>query len=269
MCNIGVSQEERAKKQNIVVDAELFLNIRNASATDDIKQAVNYSEIHSLIKKIAEKKEYKLIEALAENIAEEILKNYQVKKVIIHVKKPMALAKKNVKYAAVEITRTNMVKVYLGLGANLGNKLANIKEAIRQLKKNLKITNISPIYKTDPIGYGNQDWFLNCVVEAETEIKPLALLKLAKCIEKKLKRTETIKYGPRTMDIDILFYGNKVISGKNLQIPHPRMHRRLFVLEPFAKINQDFFHPKLKKTIRELKKKIKINNGVELYRKKI
>ena len=105
MCNVGVSQEERAKKQNIVVDAELFFNFKKASSTDDIKHTVNYSEIHSLIKKIVEKKEYKLIEALAENIAEGILNNYQAKKIIVKVKKPMALAKKNVKYAAVEITR--------------------------------------------------------------------------------------------------------------------------------------------------------------------
>ena len=106
MCNIGISEEERARKQNIFVDAELFLNIRKASATDDINHTVNYSEIHSLIKKIAEKKEYSLIEALAGDIADGILKNYQVKKVIVNVKKPMALAEKNVKYAAVEITRS-------------------------------------------------------------------------------------------------------------------------------------------------------------------
>ena len=106
MCSIGVSQEERARKQNIFVDAELFLNFMKASYTDDIKHTVDYLEIHSLIKKIAEKKKYKLIEALAGNIAEGILKNYQVKKVIVKVKKPKALSKKNVKYAAVEITRS-------------------------------------------------------------------------------------------------------------------------------------------------------------------
>lgn len=104
-CNIGVSKEERAKKQNIVVDAELLLGIKKAASTDDIKHTINYSEIHSLIKDIAEKKEYRLIETLAENIAKGILKNSPAKKVFIRVKKPMALAKKNVRYAAVEITR--------------------------------------------------------------------------------------------------------------------------------------------------------------------
>ena len=104
-CNIGVSKEERAKKQNIVVDAELFFGIKKSSSTDDIKHTINYSQIHSLIKNIAEKKEYKLIETLAENIAKGILNNYTIKKVIIRVKKSKALAKKNVRYAAVEITR--------------------------------------------------------------------------------------------------------------------------------------------------------------------
>ena len=105
MCNIGVSQEERAKKQKILVDAELFLNLKKVSSTDNIKNTINYSEIHSLMKDIAEKKEHKLIEALAENIANGILKNFPAKKVLVTVMKPKALAKKNVEYAAVEIAR--------------------------------------------------------------------------------------------------------------------------------------------------------------------
>lgn len=105
-CNIGISREERAKKQNIIIDVELFLNLRKASSTDDIKNSVDYSKIHSLIKSIAEKKEHKLIEALAENIANAVLKNFPAKKAVVKVVKPMALAKKNVKYAAVEIARS-------------------------------------------------------------------------------------------------------------------------------------------------------------------
>ena len=162
-----------------------------------------------------------------------------------------------------------MAKVYLGLGSNLGNKFANIKEAVRQIKKKIKIKKISPVYKTEPVGYKNQDWFLNCVVEAETEKNPFQLLEFLKSIEKKLKRKKTIKNGPRTIDIDILFYSNKIIKTTNLQIPHPRMHKRLFVLEPFTKISQDFFHPKLKITIKKLKEKIEDKSRVKVYRKKI
>lgn len=105
MCNVGVSKEERAEKQCIIVDAELFFNFKKVPSTDDIKNTIDYSQMHELIKNTAEKNEYKLIETLADNIAKEILKNLPAKKVIIMVKKPMALAKKNVRYAAVEITR--------------------------------------------------------------------------------------------------------------------------------------------------------------------
>ena len=159
-----------------------------------------------------------------------------------------------------------MVKVYLGLGSNLGNKSANLKKAISYLKKYVKVTKISAFYKTEPVGYKNQDWFLNCVIEVETEIKPLYLLKLLKSIEKKLKRAKAIKYGPRTMDIDILFYGDNIMKTKKLAIPHPRMHKRLFVLEPLSTIKPDLVHPKIRKTIMELKNNLKNKKGVELYK---
>ena len=162
-----------------------------------------------------------------------------------------------------------MAKVYLSLGSNLGNKLSNLKRAIHHLKKNIKVLKISPFYKTEPVGYKNQDWFLNCVVEAETGIKPLELLRLLKLIEKKLKRVKTIKYGPRTMDIDILSYGDRIIKSKKIIVPHPRMHKRLFVLEPLSRINENLIHPKLRKTIRELKNKIKNKKSVELYTSKV
>lgn len=104
MCNIGVTEKERKKKQKILIDAELFLNLKKASYKDNIKNTINYSEVYESIKNVVVKKEYRLIEALAENIAKEILSNYPVKKVMVRVKKPEALGK-NVGYAAVEIKR--------------------------------------------------------------------------------------------------------------------------------------------------------------------
>lgn len=150
-----------------------------------------------------------------------------------------------------------MAKVYLGIGSNVGNKLINIKKAVNHLKKNLKIKKTSPIYRTEPIGYKHQEWFLNCVVEAETGKKPLALLDFLKSIERKLRRKKTFRNGPRTIDIDIIFYGDRIIKTKNLQIPHPRMHKRLFVLEPLNKINSNIVHTKFKKTVKELKNELK------------
>ena len=104
-CNIGVSQKERKKKQEIIIDVELFSNIKKASKTDNIRYAVNYSKVYDLIKNIVGREKYKLVEAIAENVAKEILNKFSVEKVLVRVKKPTALANKNVKYAAVEIIR--------------------------------------------------------------------------------------------------------------------------------------------------------------------
>ena len=104
-CNIGVSKKERKEKQEIVIDVELFLNIKKASQTDNIKYAVNYSKVYDLLKSIAEKNEFKLIETMAENFAKAISNKFSVEKVLVRVKKPGALANRNVKYAAVEIIR--------------------------------------------------------------------------------------------------------------------------------------------------------------------
>ena len=104
-CNIGVSQKERKKKQEVIIDVEMFSNIKKASKTDNIRYAVNYSEVYDLIKNIVGREKYKLVEAMAENVAKEILNKFSVEKVLVRVKKPEALANRNVKYAAVEIIR--------------------------------------------------------------------------------------------------------------------------------------------------------------------
>ena len=108
-------------------------------------------------------------------------------------------------------------------------------------------------------------FFLNCVIEAETELRPEELFLFLISIGKKLHRMKRIRNGPRTIDIDILFYGNKIIKTKNLIVPHPRMHRRLFVLQPFNEINPDFMHPILKKNIKKLMKDLHSKKGVEIY----
>jgi len=107
LCNIGVTAEERSKKQEIIVDVELFLSINKAADRDNIKDAINYSEIHGLLKGIIQKKEYKLIETMAECIAKNILREFPVKEVLVRVKKPKALADRNVAYVAVEVIREN------------------------------------------------------------------------------------------------------------------------------------------------------------------
>jgi 2-amino-4-hydroxy-6-hydroxymethyldihydropteridine diphosphokinase len=147
-----------------------------------------------------------------------------------------------------------MPVVYLGLGSNIGDKQGNIASALCLISKICEVKKKSRMYLTEPVGNIEQDWFLNCIVEIETEIEPKQLLSSFKSIERKLGRAKNVKNGPRIIDIDILFYGNNIVNTKNLVIPHPLLHERLFVLQPMIDLNPDFIHPVLKKSIQELYK---------------
>lgn len=142
--------------------------------------------------------------------------------------------------------------VYLALGSNLGDRLANLKEAIASLPPQMDVKARSSVYETDPWGYEDQNKFLNQVVRVETYLKPEPLLKHLKRLEMALGRKSSFQYGPRLIDIDILFYGDLVLYSPSLTIPHPLMHERGFVLLPMMDIAPDFVHPVRKKTIREL-----------------
>lgn len=144
-------------------------------------------------------------------------------------------------------------RVYLSLGSNMGEREANLKAAIESLAALGKITAISSLYETEPVEFAAQPWFLNCVVELETEKMPRQLLAAILDIEKGLGRRRVQKKGPRTLDIDILFFGNSTVKTKGLTIPHPAMQERRFVLEPLAEIAPEMRHPILKHTVRELK----------------
>jgi 2-amino-4-hydroxy-6-hydroxymethyldihydropteridine diphosphokinase len=147
-----------------------------------------------------------------------------------------------------------MTVVYLGLGSNMGKKEEHIKTAITYIDNLCKVKIVSPLYLTEPVGFPDQDWFLNCVIEVETDTDPQTLLSSLKSIERKLGRKKTVKNGPRSIDIDILFYGDQVVQTKNLMIPHPLLQERLFVLQPMMDLNPCFVHPVLHKTIQELYK---------------
>ncbi|MDD4907991.1 MAG: 2-amino-4-hydroxy-6-hydroxymethyldihydropteridine diphosphokinase [Candidatus Omnitrophica bacterium] len=131
-----------------------------------------------------------------------------------------------------------MVTCYLGLGSNLGDRRANIAKALEYLKntKGVKIEKFSRIYETDPIGGPPQGKFLNAALRMRTSLAPAALLKTLKRIEKQLGRKKAVRFGPRLIDLDILLYGDKLIHTKSLQIPHPRMFEREFVLKPLREI---------------------------------
>ena len=146
-----------------------------------------------------------------------------------------------------------MKTVYIALGSNVGDAAANLKQALTLFEDaKIQVLRASPVFETAPQGLLNQPWFLNQVVEAETSLLPRQLLKRLLTIERSMGRKRTVRNGPRTIDLDIVLYGKAVVDTPDLQIPHPRMAERRFVLEPLAALVPDLRHPITKQTVREM-----------------
>jgi 2-amino-4-hydroxy-6-hydroxymethyldihydropteridine diphosphokinase len=154
---------------------------------------------------------------------------------------------------------------YIGIGSNLGDKLKHCEKAISEILKIdcHKLLAKSSFFKTQPIGYISQDWFVNGVIKIETDLEAPELFRTLKTIESRLGRTKTFRWGPRTIDLDILFFDEVEIHTEELQIPHPLIQDRQFVLIPLAEIDRNFIHPVLKKAIQELLSNFKEDQGVE------
>jgi len=143
--------------------------------------------------------------------------------------------------------------VYMSIGSNLGDRVANLNRAMACLDElGQFVRKVSPFYSTEPVGFEDQPWFLNVVLALDTDLRPLELLEHCQGIENSLGRVRTFRDAPRTVDLDILLFGNRVIDRPGLKIPHPRMAERRFVLKPLARIAPDAIHPILGKNIRSL-----------------
>jgi len=145
------------------------------------------------------------------------------------------------------------LRYYLGLGGNTGDRFANLEAAVRRLREEgVRIIGRSSIYRTEPVGLRNQPWFLNQALKVETRLSPEQLLKTAKAVEAGMGRKPGRRNGPRPIDIDILLAGKRNVRTAGLQIPHPRLAERRFVLVPLAEIAPRAVHPVLRKTIRSI-----------------
>jgi 2-amino-4-hydroxy-6-hydroxymethyldihydropteridine diphosphokinase len=152
--------------------------------------------------------------------------------------------------------------VYLSLGSNLGDREAQIREAIARLQKLGEATSVSAFYETEPVEVDReQPWFLNCALAIETDLPPLQFLNKMLGIEQSMGRTRNEPKGPRIIDIDIVFFGDDVLDTSELTVPHPAMRQRRFVLEPLAEIAPDMMHPVLKRRVRELLLSLPANSG--------
>jgi len=157
-----------------------------------------------------------------------------------------------VKLAFLSVTLIVPPLVYLSLGSNVGDRAAHLRAAIERLAEAGTVKATSDFYETEPVGVADQPWFLNCVVALETGQAPRELLAYALAIEEGMGRRRTRDKGPRTIDVDILLFGDRVIDEPGLKVPHPAMHERRFVLEPLAEIAPGILHPTIKKTARQL-----------------
>jgi 2-amino-4-hydroxy-6-hydroxymethyldihydropteridine diphosphokinase len=151
---------------------------------------------------------------------------------------------------------------YIGIGSNIGDRETNCLKAVELLGQAGQITAVSSLYYTEPVGYKEQDDFINAVAAVATDRSPEELLALCRSIEDTLGRIRTVRWGPRTIDLDILLYGDRVVNKPDLLIPHPSLALRKFVLAPLAEIAPAVVHPVLKKSAAQMLQELKVSHTV-------
>ena len=256
--NHGVFPEENVLGQKFLISAVLYTDTRHAGKTDDLAASIHYGEVSQFIVTFMKKNTYKLIERAAECLAEELLMHTaHLEKVELEVKKPWAPLGLPVEYVSVRIAR-QWHTAYIALGSNMGDKEGYLNAAVRELdrREDCRVVKTSGWLVTPPYGMTDQDDFLNGCLELRTLLPPEELLEELHMIETHAGRERIIHWGPRTLDLDIIFYDDLIVETDTLCIPHVEMHKRDFVLKPLHEIAPYKHHPGNGKTVRELLEKV-------------
>ncbi len=256
--NHGVYKEENVLGQKFLFSLELEVDMRKAGISDDLKDSINYGEVCGSIHEYARTHTFKLLECLAESVARMLLMKYrEIVSLKLEIKKPWAPVGLPLDTVSIEITRKRH-KVYLSIGSNMGDKKAYLDGALKELEEHpmIQVEKCSDYLITAPYGGVEQDDFLNACLEISTVLWPEELLEALHKIEGHADRKREIHWGPRTLDLDILFYDDWIMDTADLIIPHKEIPLRDFVLTPLAEIAPEFVHPVLKKNILQLKEEL-------------
>ena len=250
----GVYPEENEKGQHFYVNATLYTNTRPAGMADDLRLSTNYGEVCQLITEFMQQHTFQLIETVVEWTAYEVLQHFPlVQGLDLEIRKPEAPIPLPFGSVSVAIHR-EWHEAYIAVGSNMGDSRGHIAKALGQLEKHkdIQVTKVSGLLETLPYGGVEQENFVNGMFEIRTLLTPEELLRELHKIEASEGRERKIHWGPRTLDLDIIFYDDLIYSSEDLVIPHVDMENRYFVLKPLSELAPNFRHPITHKTVAQM-----------------
>lgn len=269
--NHGVLEEEKRNGQDFYLNAKVYVDMRKAGLTDRLEDTINYDQICIFLAEVFAENVFDTIEAAAEYTVQEIIVNFPtIEAMELEVRKPHAPLTYVPEDISVTIYR-EWHTVYLSFGSNVGEPFGTINEAITMLKEPYAIRNVkrSDLFMTKPYGPVEQNDFVNGCLEMETYMDPEELVTYIHEIEDYFQRDRSIHWGPRPMDMDIIFFDEYVYNSKSLTIPHADMENRMFVLEPLSQLCPGKRHPVWGKTVEQMRKELLANGKEEDIIKKI
>ena len=258
----GVFPEENEKGQPFLVNAILFTDTRRAGTTDELEHSTHYGIVCNVLHDLIGGEPHKLIETVAEEAAREVLLQFPlVRAITLEVRKPEAPIEHPFRSVSVKITR-GWKTCSVAFGSNMGDSKGFVDQAIAALREipDIRVLRVSDYIKSKPYGGVEQEDFLNGALLLETLLTPQELLEQLHRIEQHAHRERTVRWGPRTLDLDILIYDDVVMDTEELTLPHRDMLNRDFVMKPLAQVAPGQIHPVERKTIRQLWEAMKITH---------